>query len=379
VEFLRKNFSWLLLGGAIIAGCGHPPPIIIDNAGLDCVWNQGGGDFNRASYSPIESSDIAGILWTKTFKRRLSVEPTAAYGKILVPTNDKKLHIISNNNGSQLLEKKYKKVIVAPVIISDSLAALLVDGEKLIVENWIIHQTIWEAQLGGSFIEPLVMNGNIYWLDSNNLLRCHRLEDGVRLWDRKLEGHCSCTITGSERGIFLAGDDGVIYCYESSSGQLLWKFEAAGRMRNPPVVLGDDLIFCGTEGTVERLKASDGSLIWKNDLEMTIIAPIACDGEGIYIGTNDRYIFKLDLATGEVEWRRKIGGPVKAGPTLTEKLAVFVGIDYWAYFVDKINGSILYRYKTDGMLTTRPLACDGKIYIAGEDKKLYCFDISGEE
>ena len=379
MEFLRKNFSWLLLGGAIVAGCGQPPPIIIDSADSDCAWNQGGGNFNRASYISLVSSDITEPLWTRTFKRELSIEPTAVYGKILIPTTDRRLHIISNIDGSRLLEKKYKNAIVAPVIISDSLAVLLVDGEKLVVENWIIHRTIWEAELGGSFIEPLVMDGNIYWIDGKNLLRCYSLEDGVRIWDRKLDVHFSCTITGSSEGVFLAGDNGIIYCYEKSSGQPKWCYDTGSRMRNPPVLVEDHLVFCGAEGSVGRLNAADGSPVWKIDLKSPIIAPLASDGEGVYIGTNDRYIYRLDFESGDVEWRRKIGGPVKAGPTLTENLAVFVSIDYRVYFVDKINGGILYRYKTDGMLTTRPLVCDGKILIAGEDRKLYCFDITGEE
>jgi outer membrane protein assembly factor BamB len=379
VEFLRKNLSWLLLGGAIIAGCGIPPPIIIDNADSDCEWNQGGGNFNRASYTPIGSSDQTALLWTRSFKRSLSVEPTAAYGKILVPTPDKRLHVISVNDGALLLKIKYKKAIVSPVIISDSLAVIIVDGEKMMVENWIVHQPLWEADLSGSFIEPMVMNGNIFWLDGNNYIRCHRLADGVRIWDRKLEDHCSCTIAGSSGAIFLSEDGGVIRCYEASSGNMSWEYDSGGRMRNPPVIVENHLIYCGTDGNVGQLNILDGSIVWQTFLNRPVYAPVASEGKGVFIGTNDRYIYRLDFDTGLIDWQRKIGGPVKAGPTLTETMVVFAGIDYRAYFVDKTDGSVLYRFETDGMLTTRPLACDGNIYIASEDKKLYCINISGED
>ncbi len=368
----------MLLAGAIVAGCGHPPPVIIDNADSDCEWNQGGGNFKRASYTPLESSDIAGLLWTCNFKRRLTIEPTAAYGKILIPTTDKRLFVISITDGSRLAVKKYKNAIVAPALVSDSLAVLLVEGEKLIIENWILHQPLWEADLEGSFIEPLVMDGKVYWIDGKNLLRCYKLEDGVRIWDRKLDYHYSCTVTGSPAGIFLACDRGIIYCYETNSGEKKWIYDSGNRMRNPPVVAGDQLVFCCTEGTVGRLNAADGSPVWKTDLKSPIIAPPASDGKGVYLGTNDRYIYRLDFESGDIIWRRKIGGPVKAGPTLTENFAIFVSIDYRAYFVDKNSGKILYRYETDGMLTTRPLVCDGKVLIAGEDRNLYCFDIAGE-
>lgn len=379
MELLGKIISCTLLAGVIVAGCGQPPPIIIDNADSDCAWNQGGGDSNRASYTPLESSDIAGLLWTRNFKKGITVEPTAAYGNIFVPTTDRRLFVISSIDGTRLAVKKYNKAIVAPAVISDSLAVLLAEGERLIIENWILHQPLWEADLGGSFIEPLVMDGNVYWIDGKNLLRCYRLRDGVRVWDRKLDNHHSCAITGSSANVFLACDKGIIYCYEASSGQAKWIFESVGRMRNPPVVVGDQLVFCCTEGMVGRLNAVDGSPVWETDLESIIFAPVATDGEGIYVGTNDRYIYRLDFESGDIIWKRKIRGPVKAGPTLTENLAIFVSIDYRAYFVDKNSGKILYSYETEGMLTTRPLVCDGKVFIAGEDRKLYCFDIAGEE
>jgi outer membrane protein assembly factor BamB len=379
VELLKKIFSWPLAAVIITAACGHPPPITIDDADSDCAWNQGGGGSNRTSFSPSKSSYINDLLWTSSFKRRLTVEPTSAYNKILIPATDGKLYVVSAADGSRVDEKKYKEPVVAPVLLSDSLAVLLVEGEKLIVENWLIHKTLWQTDLGDSFIEPLLMNGNIYWIDGKNILRCHRLADGVRIWDSKLKGHFSFTMTGSPEGIYVTPDDGVINCYGANSGQLKWIHETGDRMRNPPVVVGEFLVYCCSDGRLGKLRVSDGSMAWEINLKKPVIAPVASDGEGIFVGTNDRYIYRLDFESGNIEWKRKIGGPIKAGPTLTDKLAVFVSIDYRAYFADKINGDIVYKFKTGGMLTTRPLVCDGKVYIAGEDRKLYCFGISGEE
>lgn len=369
----------MLLGGAILGGCGSLPPINIENSDQQCVWNQGGGDYDRASYTPTGASTNARLLWTKTFKRRLSVEPTAAFGKILIPTADKKLHILSIEDGSEILAKRYRKEIVAPVIVSDSLAVLIVDGERLVIENWIDHQTIWQADLDGSFLEPLVMDDKIFWLDGRNYIRCYSLSDGTRVWDRKLEHHFSCAITGFPGAVLLTADEGVIHCLESSSGDALWNYDTGRRMRNPPVYTDGELVFCGTEGNMGCLDASNGSPLWLSDIHSTVLAPLAVDEKSVFVGTNDRYIYRIGLDTGEIVWREPIGGPVKAGPTLTDEIVVFVGIDFNAYFVDKSNGRVFFKFEAGGMLTTRPLACDGKVYIAGEDRNLYCFEISGEK
>ena len=379
MELLRKIFQWLLSVGIFAIGCSHPPPITIDSAYSDCAWNQGGGGSDRASYSPVNSSSSGELVWTRNFKKYITVEPTAAFGKILVPSTDNKLYVISDIDGSEIAKRKYREQLVAPVIIEDSLAVLMLDGEKIMVENWIVHHTLWEADLNGSFIEPLLLDGNIYWIDGKNYLRCYRLKDGVRIWDRKLEGHFSSALSGSSGGVLVAQDGGVIYCYEKDSGKPRWTYNTGGRIHNPLVIAEEHVIFCSPEGRIGKLRLSDGASVWITELDSPVMAPVATDGEGIFVGTNDRYICRIDFDSGEISWRERIGGPVKAGPTLTEKLVVFVGIDYRAYFADKISGDILYRFKAGGMLTTRPLACNGRIYIAGEDKKLYCFDITGEK
>ena len=368
----------MLLGGAIVAGCGSLPPVNIEISDPDCIWNQGGGDYNRASYTPTGVSTNARLLWTRSFKRGLTVEPTAAFGKILIPTPDRKLHIISSFDGSEILSRRYKEEIVNPVIIVDSLTVLSINGEKLVVENWIDHRTIWEADLNGSFLEPLVMDNRVFWIDGKNYLRCYRIGDGARVWDRRLEYHSSSTMTGFAGAVVLAGDDGVIHCLESSSGEPLWQYDTGHRMRNEPVYVDGGIVYCGPEGDIGLLDASDGSLKWRAELESTVLAPLAADENSIFVGANDRYIYRIDLVSGDVLWKKRVGGPVKAGPTLTDKMAVFVGIDYRAYFVDKKTGGVIYEFKANGMLTTRPLACEDRVFIAGEDRNLYCFDISGE-
>ncbi len=361
-----------------MAGCGPPSPIIINDTGSDCRWYQGGGDYNRSSYVPIGSSSGAKLAWTRSFKDRLNIEPTAAFGAILIPTADRLLHVISIDDGLSIAKKRYKKAIVAPVIISDSLAVLITEDDKLIVVDWVLSKSIWEADLGGSIIEPLIMDNRIYWFDGQNYIRCFELENGQRVWDKKLEEIYTAPLSGSPSGIFAVCDEGIIDCLDPLSGDLIWSYNIGARVRNAPVIVGQNLYFCAANGIVGRLNALNGSLLWETDLNSPVIAPLGADNEGIFVGTNNRYIFKLDSKTGDPVWNLKIGGPIKAGPLITDKLAVFVSIDYKIYFVDKNSGKIITEYLTDGMLTTRPLACGENVYIAGEDKNLYCFNISGE-
>ncbi len=105
----------------------------------------------------------------------------------------------------------------------------------------------------------------------------------------------------------------------------------------------------------------------------------ASDGEGVFIGTNNRLIVRLDFYSGEVDWQKKIGGPIKAGPAVTGNSVIFVSIDHKVYFVDKISGDMRFIYETGGMLTTRPMICRDKVFVAAEDKNLYCFQLSKDE
>ena len=379
MEFLKQFSFSALAGWFCLTSCGPPEPFTIDESSDSCSWQQGGGGPGRSAFVKFSTPDEPRLLWKTKFTSRLNIEPTAALGAILIPTPDKKLHIILANNGSGFAEIKFREAILSPAILADSIAVINLGGDRLMVENWMTQEIKWEVELAGSSIEPLVFNNKLYWSDGMRYLRCFELAGGKRIWDERIKGAIIAPPLACSLGVIVFPDDGVVECFDPDTGVRLWSFAARGRLRGASLIIDDQLLFATVDGQVTRVRMKDGNLIWNRDLHLPVLAPPASDGDGVFIGTNNRFIIRLDFDSGEVDWKREIGGPIKAGPTVTGNSVIFVSIDHKVYFVDKISGEIRYIYETGGMLTTRPLACRDKVFIAGEDKNLYCFQLSRGE
>ena len=378
MEFLKsKMLQIIMLGGVILSGCGPPPPIILDEYSDSCAWNHGGGSPQRSSYLNIETANQPKLLWTKKFRHGLIVEPTTYNGVLLVPSSDKKVYVVSANNGQIIAEIKFRKPLLTPVVIADSIAAFNVGGTKLVISNWLSRNDIWQVDLEDSDNEPLIMDGKVYWIDGLNYVRCYNLDDGNRIWDKHLSDYSRVPLTADDNGIIAVIDQNITYL-ESNTGEIIWDYHVDGKLRNSPVLENDNLIFATYEGFIGSLDISNGNENWVSDYNIEISAPIGCDDENIYVGTLNRELICIDSYTGEINWTKIVGGPVVAGPTLTEDLAIFVSLDYNIYFTDKKTGDFRYVHNTNGILSTRPIACENRVYVAGEDKHLYCFQFTEE-
>ncbi len=379
MEFLRPLSLIALAGCFCLTSCSPPEPIILDDSSDSCSWEQEGGGPGRSAFGNFPTPDQPRLLWKTEFKSRLNIEPTAVLGAILIPTPDKKLHIISANNGSGFAEIKFREAILTPAVLTDSIAVINLGGDRLMVKNWVTQKIEWEAELAGSSIGPLVFNNMLYWLDGMNYLRCFDLAEGKRIWDERIKGAVIVSPLACSLGVIILPENGLIECFDLYTGIRIWSFATRARLKSTPLIIDDQLLFASVDGQVTRVRMKDGNLIWHRDLHLPVWAPLASDGEGVFIGTNNRFIMRLNFNSGEVDWKREIGGPIKAGPAVTGNSVIFVSIDHRVYFVDKISGEIRFIYETGGMLTTRPLVCRDRVFIAGEDKSFYCFRLSKDE
>ncbi len=379
MEFLKRFSLSALAGWFCLASCGLPELITLDNPSDSCSWEQGGGGPGRSAFVNFPTPDQPRLLWKAEFKYRLNIEPTAALGAILIPMPDKKLYIISANNGSGYAEIKFRRAILTPAVLADSIAVINLGGDRLMIENWVTQEIKWEAELAGSSLEPLIFNNMLYWLDGMDYLRCFDLDEGKRIWDEKMKGANIAPPLACSLGVIIFAEDGLIECFDPYTGIRLWSFATGERFKSTPLIIEDQLLMASVDGRVTRVRMKDGNLVWKRDLHLPVWAPLASDGEGVFIATNNRTIVRLDFYSGEVDWQKKVGGPIKAGPAVTGNSVIFVSIDHKVYFVDKISGDMRFIYETDGMLTTRPMICRDKVFVAGEDKNLYCFQLSKDE
>ena len=375
MEFLTKYFLVTGAAGLCLLSCGPPKPINLEDFADYCTIISRHSPSAGLSETDTVRHIIPQLLWKRDLRYSIFLDPSINLGFLFIPVPDNKLYLISAKDGSDYAEIKFRGPIMAPVIVADSLAILNIGGKKLLVENWVTQKTIWEAELEGDFTKPSIVDGMLFWLDAMNYMRCFDVVEGKRIWDMKLSRPAYTVLEADSLGAVVFADDGLIECYDPKTGVRLWSFDAGTRIKSAPAVSGDRLILATVDGTVACLNMKNGELEWMREMRSAVLGSLAADAIGVYLGTNDRFLKKLDLLTGEVVWEIKTDGPIKAGPGLTDDLAIFASLDHKVYFVDKLTGKTVLAYETGGMLTTKPVVCGNRVFIAGEDEFLYCFGL----
>jgi outer membrane protein assembly factor BamB len=359
--------------------CRPPVPILLNDTEHLCTWNQGGGSSKRNAFYDTHLSGYPAPLWSHRLKTPLIVDPTAGTGFLFVPTTDNKVSVLSISDGTRLSEIGFKGPIPAPIGILDSLMIVNEDGRRMVIQNWVNNHKIWQVPLKGADFEPLIYNGRVYWQDGDDLYHCYEISEGKRVWERKLDFALISPGAASESSLVLAGSGPIMECLSTEDGRSIWKIDMEARVRKSPEIMGDAVLYCTVDGHVGELSLRDGTRIWDVDIGPSLIASPATDGEGIYLGTNEGRLMKLSFISGQVDWMHEIDAPIKGGCAIFGNLVIFVSLNHKAYFVDKNDGTTRSEFETRGMLSTRPIACSDRIFIAGEDKNVYCFQVAGNE
>jgi outer membrane protein assembly factor BamB len=376
MELLNKIILFTIIIGLVFLSCSQPKIIRLDDNPYDCSWNQGGGSSTASGYTMINLTGDPELRWKKKTDTPILVEPTAAWGILFVPTTNGKIRLISLKSGNVIGIVQLKDLLLSPCCIQDSLLVANENGRHLVVINWVTNKRVWEVELEGSEIGPLLYSNRVFWQDGRNRIHCYDISEGKRIWDSNLNYPLSSSPVASQDGLIVVGRDGTIECLSIDSGNRVWIKKDQSRIRNSAIIVEKHVIYAASDGHVAKLNIANGENEWQVDLGGTIVAPIASDGQGIFVGTSSYHLIKLDFNSGQTLWDLPVNGPVKGGVLIAGDFAIYVSLNRRIYFVDKNEGKIRLEFPTQGMLSTRPVACTNRIYVAGEDNNIYCFQLS---
>jgi outer membrane protein assembly factor BamB len=143
-------------------------------------------------------------------------------------------------------------------------------------------------------------------------------------------------------------------------------------------------LYISTARGLYALRASDGDLLWIYPTEVPLghsptIATV--NGKSIaYVGGYDREIHALDADSGQ-----EISGytPIVAdagfetNPLVIDNTIYAGNRDGYFYALDAVNGSLKWRYKTEGPILFSAAYKDGIVYFASDDAHAYALKTDG--
>jgi outer membrane protein assembly factor BamB len=193
--------------------------------------------------------------------------------------------------------------------------------------------------------------------------------------------------------IYTSCYDGIVTCYDST-GKLIWDYNTFGNIIGTPVI-SDRLIAISTlQGDLITLSAITGEQIQTIGFEERIttslsvteyqgsrilmIPKLTGSKTAILFGTSSGKIFCYDLETLQEYWvNSNATGMIRSKPVAINNKIFFTADDGFLYCIDARNGLLIWRWKEKAgtNFSNSSIATDGKrVFVAAEDGTMYSID-----
>ena len=248
----------------------------------------------------------------------------------------------------------------------------------------------YSVSSGEIFAHP-VSDGKLIFFGATNQIFYAVDKIGRAKWQFTTRERIKSDPAISEGIVYASSYDGHIYALKAEDGSLLWQFPAVPAKEEEPKEEGkEEDKKEGKEETKEGAKEEEKTIEPSPAVTpppaaiapkaFSYAAPVIRDGV-LYVGNLDGFMYALHTADGTLKWRYKTEGGITSTALVHEGVIYFGSKDAHVYALDAATGSKLkWKLKTGGAILSSAQWVDGVIYIGSSDKKLYAIDAAkGQE
>lgn len=210
---------------------------------------------------------------------------------------------------------------------------------------------------------PFVLDGQVYTIGSNGVIRNVNPENGATNWRFESELPAIVGLTGFDKTLIATSQEGDVVSFKlDKNGPVeLWKSRLSGEIRSLPVIDGNQIFIRTVDGRLTALNLLDGTEIWRASgrvpsLSLTGNSRPVVSQKLVISGFDDGKLVAFDRNTGKTIWEITVSYP--DGRTDIERL-----VDVDAPFV--LADGVLYANAYQGRLVAVQLR-DGNVLWSRE-------------
>jgi len=184
--------------------------------------------------------------------------------------------------------------------------------------------------------------------------------------------------------LYVGNVDNKFRCIDALTGKVVWTLDMRSDCDSSPVV-ADGILYAASEsGFLHALDPRTGGHHFKMDLgghkgpggSQGIESSPAVDGDDLWIGTYDGFVYRIDRIQGKVLTKMSTGDDTDATPVITDG-CVFAAAEANRPMLscfDRNTGALRWSFEAKGGFWSTPAVVNGRVYIGGDDARMYCLD-----
>jgi outer membrane protein assembly factor BamB len=177
--------------------------------------------------------------------------------------------------------------------------------------------------------------------------------------------------------LYFATQDGYVFAVHADTGAIRWlrPVTHSGYRIKKPAHAGDRVIIA-TPTSVQQFDRRTGDPLAKVELPFACGTGVATDGWTYVVGGLDRRVYARDVQSQFGVWKFLTNGPVSSTPAMYGG-TIFVASDDGGVYAARIrNKGHVWIASTFGSITADLWADENGVYVASRDQSLYLFDLT---
>ncbi|MEV0226757.1 PQQ-binding-like beta-propeller repeat protein [Streptomyces sp. NPDC050704] len=291
----------------------------------------------------------------RLWKRRIAVAqatsgvgPTVSNNVAYVGDKHGNLHALNTSNGSTLWKHHTTtgSISTTPAVADGAVYFGDENGHVYAVDAKTGTTTLWSRNFsfpgGGSISSPVVDKGVVYLSKTVAPFYALDAKTGKTLWHQWDGGDGSWVRPALDADrVFVNSYDERIYAYDRSSGKPRWiRHLDGGYTYSQPVVV-DGRVYCGSHVGVYAVDADSGKVLWttpKGTADSGYVSPAVADGVVYTGGWEDPHLYAFKATDGSLRWKFTTDGDVQSAPVVANGRIYFGSWEGTFYSINAKTG-----------------------------------------
>jgi eukaryotic-like serine/threonine-protein kinase len=277
-------------------------------------------------------------------------------------------YAINKNTGKLSWQKKYSEGIESSACFGNNKIYFGCNNDTMYCIDKL-GNTIWTNNMGGNIIcSPLFFDNKIYvGANKTDNFLCLDANTGIKIWKQDwITGWANLYISSPtlyDSSVFW-GSDFYMVLSESTNGlnSGMGAFLPTLITSASPVCLGGALYCGGDNGTVYCVEINNlnSNILWQYKTAGKIYSSAYIDEptETIFAGSYDFNLYAINKVTGSLKWKYPTASIIKSSPVILDRTIYFTSFDKYMYAVDKITGKLVWKYNLNTTSMCSPVIND---------------------
>jgi outer membrane protein assembly factor BamB len=168
--------------------------------------------------------------------------------------------------------------------------------------------------------------------------------------------------------LFVCSDNNDLYAIDAVKGELKWRYSTLGKVYTPAAKNG--MVFAASYDNNIYALDYKGNLKWKSNTGFSTFSPPIVYNNNLY-GGSDRYIYAIYINNGSINWKYATNGRIETSPAISQGIVFAGSNDNNIYALDAGNKNLRWKYSAGGSITSSPAVINGIVFFGANDNHVY--------